>query len=108
MPSAAGISGCTFLAVQKRLGTYLPVEVQARAVEKLKRHLRVGRRARFGASIDIDAVNQNDPSSVPMAETIAAMAIDDFRVDAAIALLAFAESRADGLATLWSSPARHR
>ncbi|MFD7840066.1 hypothetical protein [Streptomyces sp. NPDC059761] len=100
LPSSAGISGCTFLAAQKRLGTYLPAEVQARAVEKLKRHIKVGRRAWFGASIDIDGVNQLDPSSVAMADALAGLAIDDSRVDAASALLAFAESRAEGLAAL--------
>ncbi|MFF4448280.1 NACHT domain-containing protein [Streptomyces sp. NPDC001502] len=100
LPSSAGISGCTFLAAQKRLGTYLPAEVQARAVQKLKQHIKVGRRGRFGASIDIDGVNQLDPGSVPMAETLAALAIDDSRVDAASALLAFAESRAEGLGAL--------
>ncbi|MEV7064617.1 helix-turn-helix transcriptional regulator [Streptomyces collinus] len=100
LPSSAGISGCTFLAAQKRLGTYLPASVQARAVEKLKRHIKIGKQARFGASIDIRAVNEMDPGSMPMAETFAALAIDDSRVDSADALLAFAESRAEGLAAL--------
>ncbi|MFF4038444.1 NACHT domain-containing protein [Streptomyces sp. NPDC001816] len=100
LPSSSGISGCTFLAAQKRLGTYLPVEVQAQAVEKLQRHIKIGRQARLGTSIDIDAVNQLDPHSVPMAEALAALAIDDSRVDAASALLAFAESRAEGLVAL--------
>ncbi|MFJ6722557.1 NACHT domain-containing protein [Streptomyces sp. NPDC091259] len=100
LPSSAGISGCTFLAAQKRLGTYLPAKTQTQAVEKLKQHIKVGRRARFGASIDIDQVNHLDPNSVPIAETLAALAIDDSRVDAATALLAFADSRDEGLATL--------
>ncbi|MFF9624957.1 helix-turn-helix domain-containing protein [Streptomyces griseosporeus] len=100
LASAAGISGCTFLAAQKRLGTYLPAEVQTQAVKKLKRHIKVGGQALFGASIDVEAVNQLDPGSAPMAEALAAMAIDDSRVDAGVALLAFAETRADGLAAL--------
>jgi hypothetical protein len=98
--SSADISGCTFLAAQKRLGTYLPAEVQARAVKKLKRHIKAGAHARFGAAIDVDRVNQMDSGSAPMAETLAALAIDDSRVDAASALLAFADSRAKGLAAL--------
>ncbi|GHE10322.1 RNA-binding domain-containing protein [Streptomyces alanosinicus] len=100
LPPSGGISGCTFLAALKRLGTYLPDDVQAQAVDKLKRHSEVGGRSLFGASIDVDAVNQLDPGSVPMAEALAALAIDDSRVDAARSLLAFAESRAEGLAAL--------
>ncbi|MFI0234737.1 NACHT domain-containing protein [Streptomyces sp. NPDC017086] len=100
LPSSAGISGSTFLAAQKRLGTHLPAEVGHQAVEKLRRHLKAGGLARFGAAVDIDGVNQLDPNSVPVAEALAALAIDDSRVDAAGALLAFAESRAEGRAAL--------
>jgi hypothetical protein len=100
LPESGGISGCTLLAALQRLGTYLPPDVQDRSVERLRRHMVVGRLARFGAGIDIDVVNQGDPGAVPMAESLAAMAIDDSRVDAAKALLAFAESRAEGLAAL--------
>ncbi|WP_031069500.1 NACHT domain-containing protein [Streptomyces sp. NRRL WC-3742] len=100
LPSSAGISGCTFLAALKRLGTYLPDEVQAQAVEKLRRHLVVDRRTERWASIDLEALNRMDPNSVPFAELLVGRAMDDSRVDAARALLAFPESRAEGLAAL--------
>ncbi|MCG8925055.1 NACHT domain-containing NTPase [Lentzea sp. CC55] len=99
--SSQGTTGCRFLAAQKRLGTYIPADVQARAVEKLSKHMKVSRRAQDWASIDLEAVNELDPNSVPMGETLRALAIDDSRVHSATALLAFPESRADGVAALW-------
>ncbi|MDI6104823.1 hypothetical protein QLQ12_40170 [Actinoplanes sp. NEAU-A12] len=95
-----GVDGCMYLATQKQLGTYLPAEVEQRAVAKLRQHIVVTPRDRSRSQIDFDAVNQIDPNSVPMAETIAALAIDDSRVGAAEALLAFTDTREEGLTAL--------